>query len=54
MAHEDGNDGLDMEDEDLFEDDEDDGLGDDDEIAFNERQQVGAWAWAWAWACTII
>ena len=37
---EDGNDGLDMEDEDLFDDDEDDGLGDDDEAAFNERQQA--------------
>ena len=39
---EDGNDGLDMEDEDLFDDDEDDGLGDDDEAAFNARQEAAA------------
>ena len=40
MQHEDGNDGMDMGDEILFESDEDDGLGDDDELAFNERQQA--------------
>ena len=34
---EDGNDGLDMEDEDLFDDDEDDGFGDDDDVALQER-----------------
>jgi hypothetical protein len=44
MRNEDGNEGLDMEDEDLFEDDEDDGLGDDDETAFQARQQTKQFA----------
>jgi len=40
MDNEDGREGLDMEDEDLFDDDENDAFEDDDEQAVHERQEA--------------